>query len=77
MEGAGIAVAIVRDDKVIYIRGDGLRQRDGKDEVTANTLFAIGSCTKAFTATALAILVDEGKADWDDRGAPAVCRRSG
>jgi CubicO group peptidase (beta-lactamase class C family) len=33
---------------------------------TADTLFAIGSCTKAFTATALAILVEEGKADWDD-----------
>ncbi|HWG46876.1 MAG TPA: serine hydrolase [Gemmataceae bacterium] len=62
----GIAVAIVKDDKVVYLKGVGLRERGGSDAVTADTLFAIGSCTKAFTATALAILVDEGKADWDD-----------
>lgn len=62
----GIAIAIVRDDKVIYLTGLGLRQIGSDKPVTPDTLFAIGSCTKAFTATALAILVQEGKADWDD-----------
>jgi CubicO group peptidase (beta-lactamase class C family) len=62
----GIAAAIVQDDKVVYLKGVGLRECGGHDAVTVDTLFAIGSCTKAFAATALAILVDEGKADWDD-----------
>jgi CubicO group peptidase (beta-lactamase class C family) len=62
----GIAVAVVRDDKVIYLNGHGLRQVGSDKAVTPDTLFAIGSCTKAFTATALAVLVQEGKAEWDD-----------
>lgn len=62
----GLAAAVVRDDKVIYLQGHGRRQVDSEKPVTPETLFAIGSCTKAFTATALALLVDEGKADWDD-----------
>lgn len=62
----GIAAAIVRDDKILYLGGVGVRELNRDDPVTADTLFAIGSCTKAFTATALAILVAEGKADWDD-----------
>ena len=61
----GIAAAVVRDDKV-YLTGIGVRQLGSDRPVTPDTLFAIGSCTKAFTATALALLVDEGKADWDD-----------
>ncbi len=61
----GIAVAVVREGKTVYF-ARGVRERGGDKLVTPNTLFAIGSCTKAFTATALAILVDEGKADWDD-----------
>jgi CubicO group peptidase (beta-lactamase class C family) len=63
----GFAAAVVRDDKIAYLNGVGVRELGGDKPVTADTLFAIGSCTKAFTATALAILVDEGKADWDDR----------
>ncbi len=43
-----------------------MRELGGDAPVTPDTLFGIGSCTKAFTATALAILVDEGKANWDD-----------
>jgi CubicO group peptidase (beta-lactamase class C family) len=43
-----------------------VRELGSDKEVTADTLFPIGSCTKAFTATALALLVDEGKAGWDD-----------
>jgi CubicO group peptidase (beta-lactamase class C family) len=62
----GIAVAVVRDDKVMYLGGVGVRELDGDAPVTADTLFPIGSCTKAFTATALALLVEEGKAGWDD-----------
>jgi CubicO group peptidase (beta-lactamase class C family) len=62
----GMAVAAVRDDKAVYLKGAGVRERGKAEAVTPDTLFAIGSCTKAFTATALALLVDEGKAAWDD-----------
>jgi CubicO group peptidase (beta-lactamase class C family) len=65
-DAPGMAVAVVRDDKVVYLKGAGLRERGKAEAVTPDTLFAIGSCTKAFTATALAVLVDEGKAAWDD-----------
>ncbi|MCI0390821.1 MAG: serine hydrolase [Acidobacteria bacterium] len=61
----GIAVAIVKDGKVVYAKGYGYRDVKKGLKVTPDTLFAIGSCSKAFTATALAILVDEGKLDWD------------
>jgi len=62
----GIVAAIVRDDKIVYLNGVGIRELGRQQPVTPDTLFAIGSCTKAFTATALAILIQEGKADWDD-----------
>jgi CubicO group peptidase (beta-lactamase class C family) len=62
----GVAVAIVRDGEVIYLRGHGVRDLGTKEPVTPDTLFPIASCTKAFTTTALAILVDEGKLAWDD-----------
>jgi CubicO group peptidase (beta-lactamase class C family) len=62
----GIAAAVVRDDKIVYVGGVGERELGRDSCVTEDTLFAVGSCTKAFTATALAILVEEGKADWDD-----------
>lgn len=62
----GIAAAVVRDDKLVYQSGVGVRELGSDKPVTADTLFAIGSCTKAFTATALALLVEEGKAKWDD-----------
>ncbi len=61
----GTALGIIKDDKVILSEGFG--QRGVKDNlpVTPQTLFAIGSCTKAFTTAALGILVDEGKLEWD------------
>jgi CubicO group peptidase (beta-lactamase class C family) len=62
----GMAVAVVRDDEVIYLRGAGVREVGKKATVTPDTLFAIGSCTKAFTATAIGLLVEDGKAGWDD-----------
>jgi CubicO group peptidase (beta-lactamase class C family) len=61
----GLAVAIVKDGKVVYAKGFGYRDVKREMKVTPDTLFAIGSCSKAFTATALAMLVDEGKLEWD------------
>jgi len=62
----GVAVAIVRGDKVIYLRGHGVRSVEDGAGVTPDTLFPIASCTKSFTTTAMALLVDEGKMSWDD-----------
>ncbi|MGH9766083.1 MAG: serine hydrolase [Blastocatellia bacterium] len=61
----GLAVAVVKDGKVVFAKGFGFRDAGKGLKVTTDTLFAIGSCSKAFTATAMAILVDEGKLDWD------------
>jgi len=61
-----VAVAIVRNDSVIYARGYGVRELAKPAPVTARTMFAIGSASKAFTAAAVAMLVDEGKLRWDD-----------
>lgn len=63
----GVGIAIVKDGKVILAKGYGLRELGKSDPVTDKTLFAIGSVSKSFTAAALALLVDEGKIDWDDR----------
>jgi CubicO group peptidase (beta-lactamase class C family) len=61
----GLAISIVKDGQVIYAKGFGLRNVKQNLPATPDTLFAIGSNTKAFTATALALLVEEGKLDWD------------
>jgi CubicO group peptidase (beta-lactamase class C family) len=62
----GAALAIVRGDEVVYLKGYGVCQV-GKDKpVSPDTLFAIASCTKAFTAAAIGVLADEGKMAWDD-----------
>jgi len=63
----GIAVAIVKDDKVIHSKGYGVRSLNTRQKTDANTLFAIASNSKAFTAAALGILMDEKKLTWDDR----------
>ena len=60
----GVAVAVVKGDEVLLARGFGLRDREKGLLVTGKTLFAIGSCTKAFTTFVMATLVDEGKLDW-------------
>jgi CubicO group peptidase (beta-lactamase class C family) len=65
-EVPGIAVAIVKDGKVVVAKGYGVRELGKPDPVDANTLFGIASNTKAFTAAALGILVDEKKLAWDD-----------
>ncbi len=63
----GAAVAIVENGKVTLARGYGIRRLGSPEAVDADTLFQIGSTTKAFTAAGLAILVEEGKLGWDDR----------
>src|ERR1041384_7795304 len=63
----GAAVAGVKDGRVVFSRGFGLRRLGAPDRVDEETLFGIASNTKAFTATALALLVDEGRLRWDDR----------
>jgi CubicO group peptidase (beta-lactamase class C family) len=65
-EAPGLAIAIVKDDKVLLAKGYGLREIGGTKPVTADTLFAIASCSKAFTAASVGVLVDEGKMKWDD-----------
>lgn len=62
----GFAVAIVEKDRVIYARGFGYRDYEKKIPVTPNTLFAIGSCSKAFTCGLLGILREEKKLSLDD-----------
>jgi CubicO group peptidase (beta-lactamase class C family) len=62
----GLAIAVVRGDSVVYARGFGVRTLGRPERVDEHTLFAVGSTTKAFTVTALAMLVDEGKLGWDD-----------
>jgi CubicO group peptidase (beta-lactamase class C family) len=62
----GMALAVVKDDSVVYMRGFGVRELGRPERVDAHTSFAIASTTKAFTATAVAMLVDEGKVRWDD-----------
>jgi CubicO group peptidase (beta-lactamase class C family) len=61
----GVAIAIVKDGRVVLARGYGVQHRDEPTPVDADTRFGIASNTKLFTATALAILVDEGKVEWD------------
>lgn len=61
----GVAVAVIKDGQTILCDGFGSRNLAQNLPVTADTLFPIASCTKAFTATCLALLVDEGKLEWD------------
>jgi CubicO group peptidase (beta-lactamase class C family) len=66
-EVPGLAVAVVKDGELRFAEGFGVRRLGTADPVGIHTLFAIGSTTKAMTAAALGMLVDEGKLDWDDR----------
>jgi CubicO group peptidase (beta-lactamase class C family) len=63
----GAAVTIVKDQSIVYMKGFGVREMGKSDPVTPDTLFDIGSCTKAFTTAAIAILVDEVKMKWDGK----------
>src|SRR5581483_7193273 len=61
----GMAIAIVKNKEVIYAKGFGYRDLEKQTPVTADTLFAIGSSTKAFTTFVLGTLADEQKIEWD------------
>ncbi|RZK46171.1 MAG: class A beta-lactamase-related serine hydrolase [Hymenobacter sp.] len=63
----GAAITIVQHGRVVLAKGYGVRVAGTRPAVDANTLFAIASNSKAFTAAALGILVDEGKLGWDDK----------
>jgi CubicO group peptidase (beta-lactamase class C family) len=62
----GLALAIVRNDSVIYAKGYGVKTLGKSDPVTDRTLFAMASTSKAFTAALMGMLVDSGKVKWDD-----------
>lgn len=64
--GAGLSMAVVKDDQVVFARGYGVRKLGSPEPVDENTLFAIGSNTKLFTAVLAGIMVDEGRMSWDD-----------
>jgi CubicO group peptidase (beta-lactamase class C family) len=65
MDAPGCSVAVLKDDQVIHCQGYGLRNIENGSPVDTDTLFAIGSTTKAFTTAAMAILVDRGQLEWD------------
>ncbi len=61
----GVAVVVLKDKKVIYSKAFGYRDVANKLEMTTKTIQPIASCTKAFTTAAIAMLVEEGKLEWD------------
>ena len=63
----GIAVAVVKDGKIIHEKGYGVTSLNTKEKVNEHTRFGIASNSKAFTVASLGILVDEGKIKWDDK----------
>ncbi len=63
----GVSVAIVKNGKIIKMKGYGVTELGGQEQVDENTLFMIGSNTKAFTATLLAMLENEKKLSLDDK----------
>lgn len=64
-DAPGLAVVVIKDKEIIYSKGVGYRDVDKKLEMTTSTIHPIASCTKSFTSTAIAMLVDEGKLEWD------------
>ena len=62
----GLAVDVVKHDELVYARGFGQRGLGESAPMNEQTLSSIGSISKSFTATALALLVDEGRLAWDD-----------
>jgi CubicO group peptidase (beta-lactamase class C family) len=63
----GLAIAIVKDDSLVFAKGYGVLELGKPAAANEHTRFAIGSTTKAMTVASLAMLVDEGKLKWDDR----------
>jgi CubicO group peptidase (beta-lactamase class C family) len=65
-EVPGLAIAVIKDGEVVLVRGYGVCELGTEREVTGDTQFTIASCTKSFTATAVGMLIEEGKLKWDD-----------
>ncbi|MGA9773314.1 MAG: serine hydrolase [Blastocatellia bacterium] len=65
-EVPGLAIAIIKNDRIVFAKGYGVRELGKAATVDERTLFAIGSSSKAFTAASIAMLIDEGKLKWDD-----------
>ncbi|MEP6924579.1 MAG: serine hydrolase [Pyrinomonadaceae bacterium] len=63
----GVAIAVVIDDKIVFAKGYGVKELGKPDKIDEHTIFGVASNSKAFTAAALAMLVDEGKLSWDDK----------
>lgn len=66
-ETPGLSIAVVKDGQIIFSKGYGTLEMGKTAEPDGNTLYAIASNTKAFTATMMAMLVEEGEAGWDDK----------
>jgi CubicO group peptidase (beta-lactamase class C family) len=65
LNAPGVALAVVKDDEVIYAKGFGFRDMKNQFPMTSDTLLAIGSASKAFTTFAMGVLVDQGKLEWE------------
>ena len=63
----GLAITVVQNGKVVFSKGYGIRELGKNEPVTTETLFGAMSTTKAMTVVGLAMLVDEGKVNWDDK----------
>ncbi|MCX5729968.1 MAG: serine hydrolase, partial [Deltaproteobacteria bacterium] len=61
----GLAIAVVKDDSVVYAKGFGVRELGKPDAVSVNTVFIAASTTKTFTAALMAMLVDSGRVRWN------------
>lgn len=62
----GVAIAIVHQGRLVYLKGVGVKELGKSESMTADTVFPLASCSKTLTATALAMVVDDGKLKWDD-----------
>src|SRR5438874_2556906 len=62
----GAAVVVVRGDDTLLAKGFGVREKGKPGPVTPDTVFPLASCSKAFTTTLLAMLIDDGLIGWDD-----------
>ena len=63
----GLSIGIIKANKVVFKKGYGVTSTLDNFPVTTKTIFPLSSCTKAFTAAAMAALVDEGKINWNDK----------
>jgi len=61
----GMAIGVIKDDKIILSEGYGVADVENKSKIDSDSLFGIASCTKSFTAALIAMLVDQGKLDFD------------